>query len=114
MCGFGAVLAGPIDEFIGPMGRHAIEIGAFRGTEDDIVEGNVGFIHQRRKFAEGSGQRWAVIGGDAGFGVYCEQESGCIGIADDGLWVCAEVVVIDIRQDGVGIVAADGGHEDVD
>ena len=73
----------------------------------------IGLIHKGRKLAKGGRQRGAIKGDQPGFGIDGQQQGGGVGVAYDDFGVLFEVSVINVGQNRVGVVPADGSHEDL-
>ena len=71
----------------------------------------IGLVHKRWEFAEGGHHGGAIISREPGLGINAQQQRRHIRIADDDLRVFAQALILQIRQQGVGIVAADGRHD---
>lgn len=92
---FASGLLVPIDKFIGPHRRHRIGIGNGTGLQNHLLKRIICPIHKRRKLAKGR--------------VRCSR----IGVPDDDLEMPFYVFIINIGQNRVGIVPANGSHQDL-
>ncbi|MNH11340.1 hypothetical protein D3C79_708530 [compost metagenome] len=102
----------PIEPLLAPVGWRRQRVGHLCGSgHTDLVKTGQGLIHQGRQLAERGHQRRPVEGDQPGSGVNTEQQRRHVRVADEDLGIFFKRLVIEIRQQGVGVAAADDRHD---